>query len=54
MNDKLSKKVETELSCKATAALVKEIKKDLEAEDKSLKEILNNDEQKEEQDEEQE
>lgn len=42
-NEKTTK-CETILNCKASASLQEEIKEDLIAEDKSLKEIIENDE----------
>ena len=41
------KEVEAQLSCKATAALKTRIKEEMEEEDKPLKELLQNDEDKE-------
>ena len=47
MPKKNLKSCETELSCKATAALEEEIKDDLSKTDGSLKELIQNDEQEE-------
>ena len=51
MPKKSIKPCETELSCKATAALQEEIKEDLSKTDGSLKELMQNDEDKQEEDE---
>lgn len=41
-NKKCNSKVETELSCKATAALDEEVKEELKEQDKPLGEIIDN------------
>ena len=51
MPKKNAKPCETELSCKATAALQEEIKDDLSKTDGSLKELMQNDEEQQEEDE---